>query len=42
MDEDDGAEESPGAALAVHVQHAEDLEEADAADGARGEDLGVC
>ena len=39
MDEDDGAEESPGAALAVDVQHAEDLEEADAADGARGENL---
>lgn len=33
VDEDHGAQESPGAALAVHVQHAQDLEEADAPAG---------
>lgn len=29
MDEDDGAEETPGPPLPVHVEHSEDLQEAD-------------
>ena len=41
VDEDDRSEESPGAALPVDVEHAQDLEEADAADGRGGEDLPV-
>ena len=41
VDEDDRAEEPPGAALPVDVEHAQDLEEADAADGRGGEDLPV-
>ena len=41
MYEDDRAEEPPRAALAVDVEHAEDLEESDAADGGGGEDLPV-
>ena len=39
MDEDDGSEEPPGAALPVDVEHAQDLEEADAADGRGGKHL---
>ena len=41
VDEDDRAEEPPGAALPVDVEHAQDLEEADAADGRGGEHLPV-
>lgn len=41
VNEDDGAKQPPGAALPVHVQHAQDLQEADAADGRRGEHLAV-
>ena len=32
MDEDDGSEQPPGAALAVDVEHAQNLEEPDPAD----------
>ena len=28
MDEDDGAEETPGSSLPVHVEHSQDLQEA--------------
>jgi len=38
---DDGSEELPGAAPAVHSDHAEDLEEAEAAQGGGGEHLAV-
>lgn len=41
VNEDNGAEQAPRAALSVHVQHAQDLQEADAADGRGGEHLAV-
>ena len=39
--EHDRAEQAPRAALPVHVQHAQDLQEADAADGRGGEHLAI-
>ena len=39
VNEDDGAEEAPGAGLTVHVQHPQDLKEPDAPDGRGSEHL---
>ena len=41
MNENDGSEESPGATLAIHVKHAQNLQEPDAPDGRCGEHLSV-
>lgn len=41
VNEDDRAQESPGTALSVHVQHAQDLQEPDASDGRGGNHLTV-
>ncbi len=41
VNEDHGPEQPPRASLPVDVQHPQDLEESDAADGARREHLAV-
>jgi hypothetical protein len=41
MYEDDRAQQPPRAALPVHVEHPEDLQEPDAANRRRGEHLAV-
>lgn len=38
---DDGAQQFPGAAAAVHAHHAQDLQEAHAAQRRRGEDVAL-
>lgn len=41
MNENDGAEQSPCAALPIDVEHSEDLKEANASNGAGRKDLSV-